>query len=290
MIAVLFFAVVFLALWAVMYAVLPPLARTVRAGAGRLANWLRGHARVGGAFGRLEAWRSHLPLVIALVSGTIIIVGAAGAFTDIAAALKAHNPIVQHVDSTIYAWVGRSRTPFMNALFVGITTSGSSVAMGLVVILAVIILIARRRFRWAAYLGITAAGGVLLNELLKLHFARQRPDPKGAVLGADGYSFPSGHTMGGTIVLGALGYLAARSVPTWRGKSAVLAALATTDLAIAISRLYLGVHWTSDVLAGLAAGLLWVAATTTAYELVRQYRLQRASRARGRTRKVASED
>jgi membrane-associated phospholipid phosphatase len=289
-IAVLFFAILFLSLWAVMYAAIPPLARSVRAHAGRLAGWLRGHARVGRAFGHLEAWRSYLPLVVALVSGTLIVVGAADAFTDIAAALRAHNPIVQHVDATIYEWFSRSRTPFMNVLFVGITTSGSAVAMGLVVALTAIILTARRRFRWAAYLGITAVGGVLLNQLLKLHFARQRPDLMGAILGADGYSFPSGHTMGGTIVLGALGYLAARSTPTWKGKSAVLAALATADLAIAISRLYLGVHWTSDVLAGLAAGLLWVAATTTAYELVRQYRLQRSSRARDRTRRVASED
>jgi len=289
MIAVLLFAVVFLSLWAVMYAVVPPLARTVRARAGRLARWLRGHARAGRAFGRLEAWRSYLPLVVALASGTVIVVGAADAFTDIAAALKAHNPIVQRVDTTIYEWFSRSRTPFMNALFVGITTVGGAVTMGLVVALTVILLTARRRFRWAAYLGITAVGGVLLNQLLKLHFARQRPDLMGAILGADGYSFPSGHTMGGTIVLGALGYLAARSAPTWKGKSAVLAALATADLAIAISRLYLGVHWTSDILAGLAAGLLWVAATTTAYELVRQYRLQRASRARGKTRRAASE-
>ena len=290
MIAVLFFAGVFLSLWAAMYAAIPPLARTVRAGAGRLARWLRGHARAGRAFGRLEEWRSYLPLVVALVSGTVIVVGAADAFTDIAAALKAHNPIVQSVDDTIYAWFSRNRTPFMNALFVGITTGGSAIPMGLVVAMAVVILTGRRRFRWAAYLGITAAGGVLLNQLLKLHFARQRPDLMEAVLGAEGYSFPSGHTMGGTIVLGALGYLAARSAPTWKGKSAVLAALATADLAIAISRLYLGVHWTSDVLAGLAAGLLWVAATTTGYELVRQYRLQRAARATERTRKAASKD
>lgn len=278
MIAVLFFATVFLLLWAAMYAAIPPLARTVRAGAGRLAWWLRGHAHAGRAFSRLEAWRSYLPLVVALASGTIVIVAAADTFTDIAAALKAHNPIVQRVDAAIYEWFSRSRTPFRNALFVGITTSGSAVPMGLAVAMAVILLTGRRRFRWAAYLGITAAGGVLLNQLLKLHFARQRPDLMEAILGADGYSFPSGHAMGGTIVLGALGYLAARSAPTWRVKSAVLAALATVDLAIGISRLYLGVHWTSDVLAGFAAGLLWVAATTTAYELVRQYRLQRAAR------------
>lgn len=80
--------------------------------------------------------------------------------------------------------------------------------------------------------------------------------------------------MGSTIVLGALAYLIARALPTWRTKSAALSALITADLAIALSRLYLGVHWTSDVAAGLAAGLLWLAATTAAYEFARQYRLR----------------
>ena len=65
-------------------------------------------------------------------------------------------------------------------------------------------------------------------------------------------------------------------MPTWTSKSAVFAAFITLDLAIAASRLYLGVHWTSDVAAGLAAGLLWVTATTSGYELVRQYSLRGA--------------
>jgi PAP2 superfamily len=77
-------------------------------------------------------------------------------------------------------------------------------------------------------------------------------------------------------------YLAARSIPEWKSKSAALAALATLALAIGISRLYLGVHWTSDVGAGFVAGLLWVTATTTGYELFRQYRLGQAEMAQRR--------
>jgi membrane-associated phospholipid phosphatase len=149
-------------------------------------------------------------------------------------------------------------------------------------------LIARRRFRWAAYLGITAAGGALLNQLLKSHFVRQRPDLKAAVLGAMGYSFPSGHAMSATIILGALAYLAARSIRAWERKSAALAALATLALAIGISRIYLGVHWTSDVGAGFAAGLLWVTAMTTGYELFRQYRLGEADMAERRSERTPS--
>ncbi len=277
-IALVCFGAVFLALWWATYTFFPPLMRSVRSGAGWLARWLRGRSRIGPLFGRLEAWRSYLPLVIALAAGTLIIVWTADTFTDIAAALKQHNPTVQRIDTAVYEWFGSRRTPATSALFVTITTVGGPVAMSALVVTVLAVLIARRRFRWAAYLGITAAGGTLLNQLLKFHFLRQRPDLKTAVLDATGYSFPSGHAMSATIILGALAYLAARSIRAWKSKSAALAALATLALAIGISRLYLGVHWTSDVLAGFAAGLLWVTATTTGYELFRQYRLGQAGR------------
>jgi undecaprenyl-diphosphatase len=268
------FAILFLALWGAVYGFVPWLLRNVRAVAGRLAAWLRGQERFGGAFGRLEALRSYLPLLLALAIGTVLIVAAADAFVDVASALAAHDPRVQRVDAAVHEWCRLHRTPFLSALFIGITTGGGFAGMAVIVVVGAAVLAAQRRFRWAAYLVITAAGGALLNQLLKIHYTRQRPDLNVAVLGAGGYSFPSGHAMGATFVLCAIGYLVARAIPSWRSKSAVFAALLTFDLAIAASRLYLGVHWASDVAAGLAAGLLWVSATTCGYELVRQYRLR----------------
>ena len=268
------FAVLFLALWGAAHAFIPWLLRSVRAVAGRLAAWLRGQARFGAAFGRLEAHRSYLPLVLALTIGMVLITVAADAFVDLASALADRDAGVQRIDAAVYDWFRLHRTPFLNALFIGITTGGGPVGMAAIVVVAAAALTARQRFRWAAYLAITATGGALLSELLKVHFTRPRPDLKAAILGAHGYSFPSGHAMGGTFVLCAIGYLAARAMPTWKRKSAVFAALVTLGLAIAVSRLYLGVHWTSDVVAGLAAGLLWVTATTSGYELFRQYHLR----------------
>ena len=287
MIALVCFGAVFLALWWAIYTFFPPLMRSVRSGAGWLARWLRQRSRVGLLLGRLETWRSYLPLVIVLAVGTLIIVWTADTFTDIAAGLKQHNPTVQRIDSTVYEWFGSRRTRATSTLFVTITTIGGAVPMSALVATVLAVLIARRRFRWAAYLGITAVGGALLNQLLKSHFVRQRPDLNVAVLGANGYSFPSGHAMSATIILGALAYLAARSIWAWKSKSAALAALATLALSIGVSRLYLGVHWASDVGAGFAAGLLWVSATTTGYELFRQYRLARADLADRRATRSA---
>lgn len=272
-IALLCFGAVFLVLWMTTFTFFPPLIGGVRSVVARLARWLRTQARLGTLFGRLETWRSYLPLVITLAIGMLLIVWTADAFTDIAAALKEKSPTVQRIDAGVYEWFGSRRTSLANSLFVTVTTAAGPVGMGVLVSTVLAVLIARRRFRWAAYFAITSGGGALLNQLLKSHFVRHRPDLNAAVLDATGYSFPSGHAMSGTIILGALAYLAARSIQEWKNKSAVLAALATLALAIGISRLYLGVHWASDVGAGFAAGLLWVATTTTGYELFRQYRL-----------------
>jgi undecaprenyl-diphosphatase len=273
------FGGLFLALWGVTYALFPPLMLAIRSGVGWLARWLRRRARLGTLLGRLERWRSYLPLLIALAVGTVIIVWAADAFIDIAAALKERNPVVQRIDAAVHRWFGSRRTPFTSAFFATITTVAGPVGMGALVASVLVVLMARRRFRWGAYLALTSAGGALLNQSLKLHFLRPRPDLKEALLDATGYAFPSGHAMSGTIVLGALAYLVSRSRRSWRSTSAALAGLATAALAIGISRLYLGVHWTSDVGAGFAAGLLWVTATTTGYELFRQYRLGQADMA-----------
>ncbi|HVG24125.1 MAG TPA: phosphatase PAP2 family protein, partial [Thermoanaerobaculia bacterium] len=98
-----------------------------------------------------------------------------------------------------------------------------------------------------------------------------------------GYSFPSGHAMGSTIVFGAFAYLAFRILTRWPARAAALSFCATTILAICASRIYLGVHWVSDVGAGIAAGLIWLAAATVAYEAMRRIRLVRALREKRRT-------
>jgi undecaprenyl-diphosphatase len=273
------FAALFLVLWGVTYALLPAVVRGVRSIAARLARWLRAQAPLAPWVSRVEARRSWLPLVLAFAAGTAVIFVAADAFTDIAKALKEQSPAVRHLDDGVWSWFRSRRTPASTAFFTGITEVGGVAGMTAIVLAVLALLLVQRRFRWAAYLALTAAGGSALNQLLKFHYVRQRPDLEAAVLGALGYSFPSGHAMTGTVVLGALAYLAARTAHTWRLKSAAFGGLATLALAIGISRLYLGVHWASDVAAGFAAGGLWVAATTTGYEVFRQYRLMRAAAA-----------
>ncbi|HEX7670295.1 MAG TPA: hypothetical protein VF395_11955, partial [Polyangiaceae bacterium] len=109
MIALLCFGAVFLVLWMTIFTLFPPLIGGVRSVVGRLARWLRTQARLGTLFGRLETWRSYLPLVIALAIGMLLIVWTADAFTDIAAALKEKSPTVQRIDAGVSEWFGSRR-------------------------------------------------------------------------------------------------------------------------------------------------------------------------------------
>jgi hypothetical protein len=172
------FGGVFLALWGATYAFYPPLMTGIRSAGGWLAGMLRGHSRFGRVFRRIESWGSYLPLIIALAVGTLIIVWTADAFIDIALALKEHNPTVQRVDSAVQQWIGFRRTPLTRAFFATISMVAGPLGMGVLVVTVLAVLMARRRFRLGAYLAVTAAGGALLNQWLKLHYLRQRPDLK----------------------------------------------------------------------------------------------------------------
>jgi membrane-associated phospholipid phosphatase len=86
--------------------------------------------------------------------------------------------------------------------------------------------------------------------------------------------------MGSMVVFGALSYLALRAIRHQRWRAVALAFAMSMTIAIAASRIYLGVHWISDVVAGLSAGLLWVIGTTVSYETFRRIRLIRALRAK----------
>jgi undecaprenyl-diphosphatase len=127
--------------------------------------------------------------------------------------------------------------------------------------------------RWWLYLGtwLAAVGGsALLDQLLKGLFARPRPFFEHPVLVEASYSFPSGHAMESFVLYGMLAYFAVLALKTWRARTAVVFGAALLVLLIGLSRMYLGVHYFSDVLAGYAAGGVWLCALITGAETVRR--------------------
>jgi undecaprenyl-diphosphatase len=107
------------------------------------------------------------------------------------------------------------------------------------------------------YLLVAVGGGLLLSTLAKEFFARPRPDlvPHGSFVHTA--SFPSGHSMLSAVTYLTLGVLVARALPQRRLKIYVLTLAGLVTVLVGVSRVYLGVHWPSDVLAGWLAGLAW---------------------------------
>lgn len=263
MIFVAVFAAVFLALWG-LFLVLHPLSHVLLR---RAAHWTASFR-----------YGDYLPVGIALAAGAAVTAFAADGFLDLAELLQEKNPELEQVDSTMHTRARTMRSPGATLFFTAVTHIGSPVGLLIIVLAVSVVLVMRKRWRWLAYLLVTSLAGSLLNIGLKAYYARARPDLMEAVRHASGYSFPSGHSMGTAIVFGALCYLATRALPHRNAKAASVALATTMILAVAASRVYLGVHWISDVAAGIGAGLLWVTVTTVAYETSRRVRMVRALR------------
>ncbi len=118
-------------------------------------------------------------------------------------------------------------------------------------------LLLRRQFHACLYLALSVGGGVLVSSLLKMLFSRPRPDL--VAHGAYVYttSFPSGHSMMSTATFFTLAALLASLESRLRIRIYLLGIAGLFSLLVGLSRIYLGVHWPTDVLAGWAAGIAW---------------------------------
>lgn len=138
-----------------------------------------------------------------------------------------------------------------------ITALGSSSVLVLVTAAAVFYLLLARRRATALFVFVAVAGGQVLSSLAKLGVDRPRPELVSHLAVETSLSFPSGHAMLSAVTYLTLGTLAARFVPGRATKIYVLSLAVLTTLLVGVSRIYLGVHWPSDVLAGWCAGFAW---------------------------------
>jgi membrane-associated phospholipid phosphatase len=174
-------------------------------------------------------------------------------------------------DQVIIQYVSNIRTEAITEVMKFITFLGGKTILTLLLIGSLIWLIVKRKNYWGAIFYIIAvAGGGLLNLGLKHWFGRIRPE--NSLIVEQGFSYPSGHAMGSLIYYGFLGYLLVRSQ---RGKSIKVSlsmAFIALILLIGFSRIYLGVHYPSDVLAGFSAGTVWLLLCIGGRESIRAYK------------------
>jgi undecaprenyl-diphosphatase len=170
------------------------------------------------------------------------------------------------LDSTIEAVVVTHRTPGATAVAALLDLAAGTVPLALLAAGVAALLAWRgRRFEAALVLGATATAGALIY-LLKLVYARPRPPLALRLIPESGFSLPSGHALGSTVVVGVLAVVG-WSLLQGVARAALVTAAALLVVATGVSRVYLGVHWSTDVLAGWMVGGACVALASTALVL-----------------------
>ena len=223
----------------------------------RLNTFLRARFSSEGLFGL------HLTI------GGVALIGSAWLFGGVAEDLITNDPLT-FVDVIISEWFRMNATPSLTAKMAIVSAFASTATVLGLSIAAATFLAWKRRWYELLALALAVPGGLLLNLLLKMAFARGRPDWGDVDL--IGYSFPSGHAMAATLFYGLLGAFFVLRVKSWWWR-AIAAALAFTIIcAVGFSRIYLGAHYFSDVVAAMAAGAAWLAICLTAVETLRRHR------------------
>jgi len=146
---------------------------------------------------------------------------------------------------------------WLEIVYRDITSLGGAAVLTLMTAIVVGFLIVDKKRSAALFVLASVAGGTLLSTILKLVFARPRPDVVPHLVAVSSASFPSGHAMLSAVVYLTLGALLSRVEGPPRLKVYILSVAIVLTILIGISRIYLGVHWPTDVLAGWCAGAAW---------------------------------
>jgi membrane-associated phospholipid phosphatase len=182
---------------------------------------------------------------------------AAALFAAIAASVWADAPVLQ-LDLEVSVWLHAHRSPAVTAFMLTITRMHATAGILLMAAIVALYLWHRGERYWLMSIALAVPGGLVLNALVKHVFNRARPVWDDPLLTLASSSFPSGHTAGATVLYGFLAaYLG------WRMKSPSTRVLAAAGCALMValvgfSRVYLGVHYLSDVLAAASLSTVWL--------------------------------
>jgi membrane-associated phospholipid phosphatase len=190
-----------------------------------------------------------------LLAGLVILTGSAWVFGAVAEDVVEGDT---HVDTRLANWLHDHASPGWTSFFERVTWLGNVPVLVAVTAAAAAVLAWKRRRMELLLLILAVVGAEILTVGLKLGFHRERPFFSDPLASESSYSFPSGHASVSLAVYGTIAFIAARQLSNVRARLALLVAAAILILLIGISRLYLGVHFLTDVIAGFSLGLAWV--------------------------------
>jgi membrane-associated phospholipid phosphatase len=177
-------------------------------------------------------------------------------------------------DTTVLLWIHQWANPGLDAVMLKITALGNPEFVVPLVVLSVGWLWWKHCRLEAKIFAIACLGASILNQELKLFFAKPRPELWTRLIAENTFSFPSGHALGSLVLYGLLAYILAVQFPKF--SRWIYCGAVGLIAAIGLSRLYLGVHWPTDILAGYAVGFLWLMICITMLRLRTQMRVRKS--------------
>ncbi|SRR6266478_247499 len=198
-----------------------------------------------------ERWLAVIPVSLSLAVACLLV------FTGLAEGVLAQS--IQRFDQGIRSAIHQLASPQLTAGMRAITNLGDWQVILSATLLLLLFFCYRGAADYVRLLLVTMVGAGILDGVLKLVFHRPRPDPFFAAK-PDSYSFPSGHALVSLCFYGLLGGMISLRVQKPWQRIVAWAAAALLTGCIGFSRVYLGVHWPSDVLAGYAAAIVWMGA------------------------------
>jgi membrane-associated phospholipid phosphatase len=211
-------------------------------------------------------------LLFALVAADVVNGGGLTS-VDVQLALWLHEHSRPLLSQCLLAlWLHEHSRPLLSQCLLALTHVHDPIVISVVSVLITVYLIWKKRWYAALAALLVIQGGMLLNLLVKQVFHRARPSFENPLVTLTTYSFPSGHVVASTVFYGVLAVLLISQTTSWvRACCVALTALLMIVL-IAFSRMYLGAHYLSDVLAGLLEAIAWLALCLTTIQAYRDYR------------------
>ncbi len=175
-------------------------------------------------------------------------------------------PLVQ-ADLRLITLIQTLREPALNQVMLFLTYLGNWQVITVGSAVFAILLYLSRQWWWLGAFATSILGDQLLSQATKFAFHRERPNLDSALLPAVGSSFPSGHALVAFAFYGFIACYAVGKTRSWRVKTLIFTVFIPLILGIGFSRIYLGVHWPSDVIASFALGPAWVATVLVVFSL-----------------------
>jgi membrane-associated phospholipid phosphatase len=211
------------------------------------------------------------------VLGVILVIGGVFIFVEIAGGIALGSRL-STIDAMLTKSIKTHATGISLQIFSVVTHFGDRPILFVIGVIVTVLLWRIRRRLLAIGWAITLAGNAILNPMMKQLFERLRPLNEQGMANELGWSFPSGHASGATVTYGMLAYVALRTLhPVWH--LPVMLVVISLVLTVGISRIFLQVHFASDVAAGFGSGLAWLSLCVMVIELIEHYhRIKKSSR------------